>query len=134
MGRLAFGAIALGLTAIACSDPDGDLPPTYRDAAVPKARIVAAEARERGRALFLEHCSLCHGRTGNGRGERREGFARPPRDFTDVAWRRSMTPRRVFFAVREGVRGTAMPSWKTLGDDGLWDLTAYVLSIAGVNG
>jgi mono/diheme cytochrome c family protein len=48
-------------------------------------------------------------------------------------WRSETTPRRFFHAVREGIHGTAMPSWKTLPDDELWDLTAYVLSIAKVN-
>jgi mono/diheme cytochrome c family protein len=130
MGRLALGAIALGLAALACSEPETDVPLSYRDVTVPKARIASADAREHGQALFAELCALCHGVDGDGRGQRREGFARPPRDFTDVAWRRTVTPRRVFFAVREGIHGTAMPSWKTLPDDELWDLTAYVLSIA----
>jgi mono/diheme cytochrome c family protein len=133
MGRLALGAIVLGLAALACSEPEADLPRSYRDLTVPKARIASAEGREHGQALFAEHCVLCHGVTGDGRGQRREGFTRPPRDFTDVAWRRTVTPRRVFFAVKEGVHGTAMPSWKTLPDDDIWDLTAYVLSIAKVN-
>jgi mono/diheme cytochrome c family protein len=133
MGRLAFGAIALGLAALACSGPESDLPWSYRDLTIPKARIASVEARERGQALFAGHCALCHGATGDGRGERREGFTRPPRDFTDVAWKRTVTPRRVFFAVKEGVHGTAMPSWKTLPDDDIWDLTAFVLSIAKPN-
>jgi mono/diheme cytochrome c family protein len=66
----------------------------------------------------------------DGRGERRQGFIRPPRDFTSAAWQRSTTPRRVFFAIREGVRGTAMPAWKTLDSEQTWDLVAYVLSVS----
>jgi mono/diheme cytochrome c family protein len=30
--------------------------------------------------------------------------------------------------IREGVRGTPMPSWKALSEDECWDLVAYVLS------
>lgn len=130
MKGLARGAMALGLFTLACKGADADLPPAYRKIPVPEDRLSSAAALEHGRALFLQHCALCHGVEGDGRGQRREGFARPPRDFTDVAWRRTVTPRRVFFAVREGIHGTAMPSWKTLPDDELWDLTAYVLSIA----
>ena len=59
---------------------------------------------------------------------RRENFAQPPRDFTSGAWRKQTTPRHVFFAIREGVRGTPMPGWKSFSDDETWDLVAYVLS------
>ena len=133
MKGLARGAMALGLFTLACKGADGDLPPAYRDMPVPKDRLASAEARERGRVLFLEHCPLCHGVAGDGRGQRREGFARPPQDFTSSEWRHRTTPRQVFFALREGKRGTAMPSWRAIDDASLWDLTAYVLSIAKVN-
>jgi mono/diheme cytochrome c family protein len=35
----------------------------------------------------------------------------------------------VFFAIREGRRGTPMPSWKALSEEDAWNLTAYVLSL-----
>jgi mono/diheme cytochrome c family protein len=130
MKRFARAAMTLGLFTLACKGADGDLPPAYRNVEVPKARLDSVEARERGRRLFVEHCALCHGVSGDGHGARTEGFVRPPRDFTNAAWRKSTSPRHVFFAVREGIHGTAMPSWKTLPDDELWDLTAWVLSIA----
>jgi len=60
---------------------------------------------------------------------RREGLARAPRDFTDPAWRQSTSPRRVFFTIREGIKGTAMPPWPNLGEQDAWNLTAYVLSL-----
>ena len=40
---------------------------------------------------------------GDGHGERTEGLSRAPRDFTNAEWRRSTSPRRVFFAIREGL-------------------------------
>jgi hypothetical protein len=53
----------------------------------------------------------------------------PPRDFTSQAWRRSTTPRRVFFIIREGLAPSPMPSWKALTEVQAWELTAYVLSL-----
>jgi mono/diheme cytochrome c family protein len=41
-----------------------------------------------------------------------------------------MDPRRTFFVVREGLRGTAMAAWKILTVDQTWDVVAYVLSVA----
>jgi mono/diheme cytochrome c family protein len=54
---------------------------------------------------------------------------RPRRDFTDPAWRRTTSPRHVFFAIREGIKGTAMPAWRNLTEREAWELTAYVLSL-----
>ena len=59
------GALLLGLWA--CDD--SGLPRDYRDVAVPETRLSSAEARDNGRALFLEHCAICHGeRAEGGRG------------------------------------------------------------------
>jgi mono/diheme cytochrome c family protein len=128
MNRLpAFLAISLACTG--CSGPEAGLPPEYRHLALPEARLRSAEARERGRALFLEHCALCHGARGDGQGERRAGLSSRPRDLTDPAWRRRVTPRRLYFAIRQGVRGTAMPSWSSLPEAEVWDLVAFLLSL-----
>ena len=50
--------------------------------------------------------------------------------FSDPAWRHRSSPTRVFFVIREGVQGTAMPAWKNLDTEQTWDLVAYLLSIA----
>jgi high-affinity iron transporter len=112
-----------------CGGPDRDLPSAYRRVDVPEATLASPEARGRGRALFMEHCALCHGERGDGHGVRREGLTKPPRDFTNTDWRESTTPRHVYFAIREGLTGTPMPAWKGLSEDDAWDLTAYVLSL-----
>jgi high-affinity iron transporter len=113
-----------------CADSDGDLPREYRRLAIPEARLASAEARAHGQTLFLNHCALCHGERGDGHGARREGLTRTPRDFTSAAWRRSTSPRRVFYAIREGLPGTPMPNWKALSEEDAWDMTAYVLSLS----
>ena len=130
MTRVCLAVLVMCLGLSGCRDRDGDLPPAYRELTVPEQRLASQEARERGRRLFQEHCVLCHGERGDGRGVRREGLSRPPRDFTDAAWRRQTSPRHVYFAIREGVRGTPMPSWKALDENDTWDLVAYVLSLS----
>ncbi len=131
MKWVCWGVMAMWLGCSACGDRDSDLPPLYRDLRVPDRRLVSQDAHDRGRHLFQEHCVLCHGERGDGRGIRREGLSRPPRDFTDPGWRSRTSPRHVYFAIREGVRGTPMPSWKALDNEDAWDLVAYVLSLSG---
>jgi len=129
MNRLLPTVLGTSLAFWGCRAPDGDLPRPYREVEVPVARLNSPAARERGRRLFLARCALCHGERADGRGVRREGLGTSPRDFTDPSWRRRTSPRRVYFVVREGVLGTAMPSWKALDVQECWDLVSYLLSV-----
>jgi len=122
-------AVAISLTCTACSGTDSDLPPPYARVAVPSERLGSPEAKTRGRALFAANCALCHGERADGRGQRAAGFAKAPADFTDPGWQQRSSARRVYYVIREGLRGTPMPSWKALSEDECWDLTAYVLSV-----
>ncbi len=105
------------------------LPAQYRDVTVPTSTIASAEARGRGRALFLEHCAICHGARADGQGIR-SNLSVPPADFTDPSWRERTSARRAYFVVQEGIRGTPMPAWKILSEEQTWDLVAYILSVA----
>jgi mono/diheme cytochrome c family protein len=129
MRRLAPWALSMLLVSLGCADVDGDLPRPYRRLAVPTELLASTDAQRRGRVTFEQYCALCHGERGDGYGARREGLTRPPRAFTDRGWRRTTSPRRVFFAIREGIRGTAMPAWSWLSEQETWELTAYVLSL-----
>jgi len=93
-------------------------------------RFFSPAARERGRQAYATYCAICHGTAADGQGARRSAFTQPPRDFTDQAWRQSVTPEAVFAKIRDGVPGTAMPAWRSLGDETVADLTAYVLSVS----
>ncbi len=127
MRRLCRLTPALIFSLWTCSSKD--LPPEYRGLPVPEARLQASDARQRGRALYLQHCALCHGERADGRGVR-QNLSSQPRDFTDPSWVDRVTPRRLFYIIREGIQGTGMPAWKALDEDQTWDLVAYLLKIA----
>ena len=127
MRRTILIALLISLGLSGCRK-DRDLPEPYRRLPVPSGLLESAEARENGRRLFLTSCALCHGERADGRGARREGLSTLPRDFTNSSWRNGTTPRRVFFAIREGVHGTPMPGWKSFSDVETWDLVAFLLS------
>ena len=130
MRPLLLSAVLMWLVLPGCADVDRDLPRPYRSVEVPDRRIASVDARMRGGRLFGEYCALCHGERGDGRGVRREGLTRPPRDFTNPSWRQSTSPRHVFYAIREGLADTPMPNWKALSEQDAWDMTAYVLTLS----
>jgi high-affinity iron transporter len=98
--------------------------------AVPWDRIRSAEARQRGRELYLRYCVLCHGEQADGRGVRSMGLDRKPADFTNREWSGTDAPARAYHAIREGVSGTPMPSWNALSEAESWDLVAYLVSVS----
>ena len=125
MDRRLIWVASICLTCSACSG-DRDLPAAYRRIIVPEAQLGSDSAFRRGERLYQTNCALCHGARLDGRGTRQTGFTQPPRNFTDEAWRRSTSPRRVFFAIREGIPGTAMAAWRAFDVAETWDLVAYL--------
>jgi mono/diheme cytochrome c family protein len=108
----------LGLSA--CEEPGRPLPEGF----------ASAEARASGRALFLEHCAICHGEAADGHGQRRQSLSGRPADFTDPSWSERTPPGRAFEIVRGGVPGTSMPAWKIFDEAQIWDLVSYLHSVA----
>jgi mono/diheme cytochrome c family protein len=123
----ALGLLFLMLSA--CS-PEAELPRRYRELRVPEGFLASAEARAAGAELFAANCALCHGERGDGRGARRSSLSTSPADLTHPGWQRRTSPRRLFYLIREGKPGTAMPAWKSLSEEETWALVAYVKSLA----
>jgi cytochrome c oxidase cbb3-type subunit 2 len=99
------------------------------EASEPRPGPVDAASLARGRALYLEHCALCHGARGDGRGPRRGSLSRPPADFLSPLWRAQADREPVQRAIRDGIAGSDMPAWRELGQQSVSDLTSYVLSL-----
>lgn len=127
-----WAALAASLSPSGCSSPDRDvLPSLYRRLDVPAEGLVSRETRNQGRALFRERCTLCHGDLGDGRGVRARDLSPQPRNLTDADWQARTDARRIYYAIAEGRKGTAMPSWKpTLNAGEIWSLVAYVRTLA----
>lgn len=96
----------------------------------PQGVLESAETRARGRTLFRQHCTLCHGVDADGRGPRRMGLSGTPVSFRSKSWRDQATPARTFSSIRSGVPTSSMPGWPSLPDDDTWALVAYVLSVS----
>lgn len=80
-------------------------------------------ALKMGQRLYANNCSQCHGLDAKGS----YGFP----NLTDGDWLWGGTPDDIKTTLIQG-RRAAMPSWQSiLGDQGISDTTAYVMSISG---
>jgi cytochrome c oxidase cbb3-type subunit 3 len=81
------------------------------------------EARTVGRNLFANNCAVCHGSDAHGN----TGFP----NLSDQDWLWGGTPGLVEATITNG-RGGVMVAWQgVLGDQGVEDVLAYVLSLSG---
>jgi len=122
---VAIAALA-ALCAIAGCSRNGRL---HGAAQVPPGLFASREARERGRTLFIENCSICHGERGDGHGARSLGMDPPPANLTFPPWSDPANAMQTYRAIHDGVQGAAMPSWRILTDRQIWDLVAYIHSL-----
>ena len=82
-----------------------------------------------GKRFFDNNCFTCHGKEGDGKGPRASFINPKPRDFLSMESRIRLNRPALFIAVRDGVRGSVMPSWsKVLSDQQIADVAEYVFT------
>jgi len=100
------------------------------EAAAKKANPVksSAESISAGKALWNQHCSSCHGKTGLGDGNKAAQLKTHPGDFS-LAATQSQSDGSLFYKVEEG-RGD-MPSFKKKIPDAndVWDLVNFMRTL-----
>jgi cytochrome c oxidase cbb3-type subunit 3 len=81
------------------------------------------EAMKTAKRLFINYCTVCHGSDARGT----IGFP----NLTDTDWLYGGSADTIKTTILNG-RSGAMPAWHAaLGDDGIKDVTEYVLSLSG---
>jgi cytochrome c oxidase cbb3-type subunit 3 len=81
------------------------------------------QARKMGQRMFANNCAQCHGADARGS----NGFP----DLSDGDWIWGGTPDSIKTSITNG-RIAAMPAWgPMLGDDGVRDTAAFVMSLSG---
>lgn len=99
--------------------------PIYAQLAAMTPEQMAADRRasQVGRRLFINNCATCHGVTGAG------GFGFP--NLTDGEWIYGKDFEAIQSTILNG-RIAVMPPWgAALGEDGVVEVTEYVLQLAG---
>jgi putative heme-binding domain-containing protein len=89
------------------------------------------EAVADGRKLFAVSCATCHGQNGEGAQSQAEGI-RPP-DLTRGQFNAGRQDTDLFRVISEGVKGSEMPSFASMGPDQIWRLVTFVRSLSRSN-
>ena len=77
----------------------------------PKPELLA-----RGRLLYGQQCAQCHGAQGRGDGPAAAGLKPPARDFGVAAgWTQGFSLEAIYRTLEQGIPGTAMASYASLG-------------------
>jgi len=88
----------------------------------------SSESISAGKALWSQHCSSCHGKTGVGDGNKAAQLKTQPDDLT-TATSQSQSDGSLFYKVSEG--RDDMPSFKKKLPDAedIWDLVIYMRTL-----
>ncbi len=109
---------------------------------VPAVSALTAEPPEnsqvrKGRRLYNQYCIPCHGREGDGRGDRAktERLDPAPRDHTNGSYMNMLPDMRLFMVIKFGGRAMnlsqIMPQWgHLLSDEEIVSVIRYVRTLA----
>jgi len=86
-----------------------------------------------GKLVYERYCLSCHGELGNGEGEFAQWISPKPRDYRQGTFKWRSTPSGSLPTVadlektiEDGVYGTYMPTWYTIGHRARLDVIAYI--------
>ena len=85
-----------------------------------------------GKQIYDNSCAACHGSAGKGDGPAASALNPKPANLADKAFMEKMPVDCHLFVVSEGVKGTGMAPFKSLGEDQLWKVIIYERSWTGV--
>ena len=96
-----------------------------------KNPLEATEKRmKKGEVLYMDtaqpmQCLHCHGARGDGTGELGLQADPPARNFTCAETMKNISDGQMFWALKNGIEGTAMPAYPDLADWQIWVLVHY---------
>ena len=98
--------------------------------------FATAKNIERGKSLYQTEakptaCKMCHGIRGNGNGRLARGLEPAPRNFTCKKTMKALSDGQLFWVIKNGSKGTAMPAHKfTMSDKDIWQIIHYLKRFA----
>jgi len=85
------------------------------------------ESLQKGRALFMQHCSVCHGANGDGKGPAAAALNTPPANFLDRQHSAIYSPGEKYWIIAHGSTQTGMPAFTQISPLERWHLVNHIL-------
>ena len=86
------------------------------------------ESQAKVKKMYGYDCAMCHGATGNGKGDVTD-LKPPPRDYTDPAALKDLSDRDIFYIIKNG-KGQMPPDGGRTKPDDIWNMVILVRSFA----
>lgn len=94
------------------------------------SKLPEPPATSKGESIYKESdCSMCHGEMGDGEGFLAAGLQPKPRDFTSFLQMNAVPDMAMINAIRDGIKGTAMPAHPDFSDEQIEELIIYLRSL-----
>lgn len=98
-------------------------------AAQEKAPKSTPEILANGKMKYAETCLACHGPSGDGNGSVGKMLNPKPRDFAHAKFKNGDKVEQIFATITEGLKGTAMGSYKHIAESDRWAIAHYVKTL-----
>lgn len=90
---------------------------------------VTPDSLAKAKKLYGYDCAMCHGETGDGKGDLAGDFTKKPKDYTDPASLKDLTDAELFTIIKDG-KGEMPPEAKRAKPDDIWGLVNYLRSLS----
>ncbi len=87
------------------------------------------ESLARGKKQYGYDCLMCHGKTGDGKGDVAADMKLKMNDETNPATLKDRTDGELFYIIQKG-KGDMPPEGSRVKDETIWDMVNYVRSLA----
>jgi mono/diheme cytochrome c family protein len=131
--------LLLGSLPVAAQDEKPATPPAADFKIPPDAAKQAnpvkptAESLAKGKKTFGIDCAMCHGKTGDGKGDLAADMKLNLRDYRDPEALKSMTDGELYYIIKNGKGDMPAEGDRAKGDE-TWNLVNYVRSLAKKEG
>lgn len=125
-----FALLALFVTLLSPQQPPATpapIPPEAVALVNPVKPTPASQAF--AKKMYGYDCAMCHGTTGDGKGDLAADIKPPLKDFTDPASLKDRTDGELFYIIQNG-RGTMQGEGERLKTDAVWNMVLLVRSFA----
>ena len=92
-----------------------------------------SESIARGKKRYGYDCAMCHGRSGDGKGDLAAGMKAKVTDFTDLEAMKDATDGELFYIIKNG-KGEMPPEGERVKRPEIWNLVNYVRSFTKKKG